>query len=353
MKNLFTSLFAALLLLLGTIVAQAQTIRRVNNTSTNVVGVNVYNTLQAAHDAASAGDVIYLEPSNISYGALVCVRPLTIIGNGYYLTQNTGLQLDTRESLVDAVTFASGSAGSRITGCTLNSSMNIGASNVTVERNRFASGYAYIGYNPSTGSVGASNIIFRQNIMENGYSVSLYPGSSTATAVSNVNITNNILSGGVSSSGQYARMTNILISNNVIGALSSPASQYGIDVDNAVIKNNILIYTGTGTNFSPRNNAYSYNIAGNAAFGTANGNQQNVTPANLFVGGTASTDGAYQLRTGSPAIGTGESGTDVGAFGGVLPYRLSGIPNVPTIYQYSQSVSGNTLNATINTRSNN
>ncbi len=114
-----------------------------------------------------------------------------------------------------------------------------------------------------------------------------------------------------------------------------------------------LTYTGTGTSFTPRNNAYSYNISGNAAFGTANGNQQNVSPANLFVGGTASTDGAFQLRTGSPAIGTGESGTDVGAFAGALPYRLSGIPNVPTIYQYSQSVSGNTLNATISTRSNN
>lgn len=41
----------------------------------------------------------------------------------------------------------------------------------------------------------------------------------------------------------------------------------------------------------------------------ANGNQQNVSPANLFVGGTASTDGAYQLRTGSPTIGMGENVT--------------------------------------------
>ena len=352
MKNIFTSLLAALLLL-GTCAAQAQTIRRVNNTGTAVTGVNVYTTLQAAHDAASSGDIIYLEPSNISYGALVCVRPLTIIGNGYYLTQNTGLQLDTRESIVDAVTFANGSAGSRITGCNLNGSVNIGANTVTVERNRFVSGYCYIGYNPSIGSVGVSGILFRQNIMENGYAVYLYPGSTAATAVSNVNITNNIITGSITSSGQYARMSNNLISNNVIGSITSPASQYGIDVDNAVIKNNILTYTGTAVNFPPRNNAYSYNISGNAAFGTANGNQQNVTPANVFVGGTASTDGAYQLRTGSPAIGTGESGTDVGAFGGVLPYRLSGIPNVPTIYQYNQSVSGNTLNATISTRSNN
>ncbi|TVT38429.1 hypothetical protein FNT36_19760 [Hymenobacter setariae] len=344
MKNTFTSLFAALLLLC-TCAAQAQTIRRVNNSGLNVTGVNVYATLQDAHDASSSGDIIYLEPTSISYGNLTCVRPLTIIGNGYFLDQNPALQLDKREAIVGTVYFNNGSAGSRITGCTINSTIYITASNITVERNNLNT--TYIGYNGNTVTV--SGIIFRQNYAT-GY-LYLYPN--TNTTVSNVNITNNIFNtGSISTSGQFARMSNILISNNVIGTLAG-TSGYGIDVDNAVIKNNIITYTGTSPVFTPRNNAYSYNISGNTAFGTANGNQQNVTPANLFVGGTASTDGAYQLRTGSPAIGTGESGTDVGAFGGVLPYRIAGIPNVPTIYQYNQSVSGNTLNATISTRSNN
>ena len=345
MKNIFSPLLAALLLL-GTLAAQAQTVRRVNNTGVAVSGVNVYSTLQAAHDAASSGDIIYLEPSNISYGALTCVRPLTIIGNGYFLQQNTGLQLDTREAITDAITFANGSAGSRITGCVINSTLYITANNITVERNNIA-GTTYVGYNGSYATV--SGIVFRQNYVTSY--LYLYPASTTT--VSNVNITNNIFgTGGISTSGQYTRLSNILISSNVVGTLAG-TSNYIIDVDNAVIKNNIVTYTGTGTSFTPRNNAYSYNISGNPAFGTANGNQQNITPANLFVGGTASTDGAYQLRAASPAIGTGESGTDVGAFGGALPYRLSGIPNVPTIYQYNQSVSGNSLNATISTRSNN
>ncbi len=344
MKNIFTPLLAALLLL-GTVVAQAQTIRRVNNTGTNVTGVNVYTTLQAAHDAASAGDIIYLEPSSISYGDLTCVRPLTIIGNGYFLQQNTGLQLDTREVIVGALYFNGGSAGSRITGCNINGGTYISASNVTVERNNITT--TYIGYNGGYTTV--SGIIFRQNYVVG--TLYLYPAGNTN--VSNVNITNNIFAtASIATSGQFTRMSNILISNNVIGTLAG-TSQYAIEVDNAVIKNNILTYTGTGTGFTPRNNAYGYNISGNVAFGTANGSQQNVSPANLFVSGTASTDGAYQLRTGSPAIGTGESGIDVGAFGGGVPYRLSGIPNVPTIYQYSQSVSGNTLNATSSTRSNN
>jgi hypothetical protein len=349
MKNLSSFWFAALLLLCAS-AAQAQTIRRVNNSGLNVTGVNVYTTLQAAHDAASSGDIIYLEPTNISYGSLTCVRPLTIIGNGYFLQQNTGLQVDTREAIVENVYFNAGSAGSRITGCTIQSSyLVINTNNITIERNQISSNI-YVGYNPSTGATtSVSNLIVRQNYMTGTFV--LYPAS--PQTISNVNISNNILTSGITTStSQYNQLTNILISNNVIGNLTG-SNGAGLQVDNAVIKNNILTYTGTNSTFTPRNNAYSYNISGNTAFGTANGNQQNVSPANLFVGGTASTDGAFQLRSGSPAIGTGESGTDVGAFGGAVPYRIAGIPNVPTIYQYNQSVSGNSLNATISTRSNN
>jgi hypothetical protein len=349
MKNLFTS-FLFVLAFAASHLAQAQTIRRVNNTGTNPQGVNIYTTLQAAHDAAQAGDIIYLEPSGISYGSLTCVRPLTIIGNGYYLAQNPGLQLDNRDAIVDNVFFNTGSAGSRITGCTMQGSyLYIGVNNVVVERNQINSN-VYLGSNPQTGAaVSVNNALIRQNYI--GSAVQLSPSS--PQTVSSVIISNNIIANGISTpSAQYTQLNSILISNNVIGNLAGTAGA-GIQVDNAVIKNNILTYTTTSTNFTPRNNAFSYNISGNAVFGTANGNQQNVTPASLFVGGTASTDGAFQLRTGSPAIGTGESGADVGAFGGVLPYRIAGIPNVPSIYQYNQAVSGNSLNATISTRSNN
>ncbi|WP_400192143.1 hypothetical protein [Hymenobacter sp. B81] len=338
-------LLVSALMLAGLNAADAQTIRRVNNTP-GITGANIYTTLQAAHDAASAGDFIYLEPSSISYGNLTCVRPLTIIGNGYFLTENTGLQLDVRDSETGTISFAAGSAGSRITGCVI-TTLYIGASNVTVERNRITS-QLYIGYNPQIGSVTVSNIIVRQNYSPGNFY--LYPGSSAP--VSNVNISNNIIHNGISTpTAQYASMTGILIANNVLGRADG-ATTGELQVDNAVIKNNYI--TRAAATYTPRNNAATYNIGAGTQFGTSNGNQQNVLPTSVFVGSTASTDGEYQLRAGNnPARGTGESGVDVGAFGGAVPYRLSGIPNVPTIYEYNQSVSGNTLNATISTRSNN
>ena len=346
MKNVFASI-CFLLVLVAAHAAQAQTIRRCNNSGLTIAGVNIYITLQAAHDAASANDIIYLEPTDISYGNLNCVRPLTIIGNGYFLNQNSALQLDKRESVVGNINFASGSAGSRITSCTV-TTIYAGTSNLTIERNHITSAF-FTAYNPSTGSVAASNIIFRQNYLDGPFY--FYQGGAT-TAVSNVNVTNNFIGGGIATpSAQYINMSSILISNNVIGNLAGNSGA-DLQVDNAVIKNNILTQT-TGTSFTPRSNAFSNNISGNTAFGTANGNLQNIAPSSIFVGGTASTDGAFQLRTGSPALGTGESGTDIGAFGGTIPYRIAGIPNVPSIYQFNQSVSGNSLNGTISTRSNN
>jgi len=50
--------------------------------------------------------------------------------------------------------------------------------------------------------------------------------------------------------------------------------------------------------------------------------------------GSVSTDGDWQLRSGSPAIGAGLDGVDCGMFGGSTPYVLSGIPAIPSIYYF-------------------
>jgi len=73
----------------------------------------------------------------------------------------------------------------------------------------------------------------------------------------------------------------------------------------------------------------------------------------LFLG-TGSTDGKWQLKAGSPAIGAGVGGIDCGAFGGLGPYILSGLPTGPVIYQLnvsSHSVTGNKLPVTIKVKS--
>ena len=105
-------------------------------------------------------------------------------------------------------------------------------------------------------------------------------------------------------------------------------------------KNNIFCgggYHGADLPLLP-NSDISYNISTSDDFGTANGNQANVDINNLFIGSeNGSTDGQYQLKAGSPAIGAGEDGVDIGAFGGPDPYVLSGVPSIPVIYELDVS----------------
>ena len=83
-------------------------------------------------------------------------------------------------------------------------------------------------------------------------------------------------------------------------------------------------------------NTISYNILGSSDT-VAIGNQYDVDMASVFVDYDGalgySTDGKWQLKAGSPAIGTGLGGVDCGAFDGIEPYVLSGLPEVPHIYE--------------------
>ena len=337
-----------LLLTAAAFSASAQARLRVNN-NIGVTGTGIFTTAQAAHDAAAAGDIIYLEPSVQTYGNLTCTKRLTIIGNGYLLSDNPGLQLDARSSTLGLVVFVAGSAGSRITGCLTTSSIDINTNNIVVERN-YVGARMHIGRNPNTGTVSGpiTQVLVRQNFMTGD----IYFLVDAASPVSNAVLTNNIIRSGIVG-GTATTPMSALIKNNVLGATASNVGLFRVDVANSIFSNNIM--TGPSTITGGNNNNFNNNISDNAAFGTADGNQANVPPANIFVGAAApSADGAYQLRPGpNPARGTGEGGADIGVFGGNAPYRLSGIPNVPTVSQYSQTVTGTTLNAIISTRSNN
>ncbi|MEJ8802779.1 hypothetical protein [Pontibacter sp. H249] len=97
--------------------------------------------------------------------------------------------------------------------------------------------------------------------------------------------------------------------------------------------NNILLGTNTSEVVLPApQSSITHNIAALSQFGTENNNQANVAPTNIFIGGE-SPDGQYQIKENGPADNTGRNGVDIGAFGGPAPYRLSGIPNIPHIYE--------------------
>ena len=332
MKKLSASLLFVLLALAGQL-ASAQTIRRVNNNG--ITGTNIYATIQAAHDAATNGDIIQIEPSTTVYGALTCIKQLTIVGPGYFLSENQppALQASTIDVTMSTIFFNLGSAGSSVSGIVGNTAWYVATDNITVQRCRIV-GYLYLGYTRATNFA-----VIRQNYMD---------GVQQSSPSSNSLITNNlIINGNVNLSG--AGMTGEFNHNTVIGT--------GVALNAFTVRNNYF-----NTTFTPTSNTnWAYNFFANttlATVGTQSNNTANVPASTVFAQTTGSPqyDGWYRLRTGTnPAVGAGENGVNIGATGSAtgFGYRFGGLPAIPAIYQLNQSVTGNSLNVTMGTRSNN
>jgi hypothetical protein len=318
-------------LLAGTLMAGTY---RVNNKLVNNPAAKIYSNLQDAHDAAYNGDTLMIEGSPDSYNDLTCIKRLIIKGPGYYLDENPGISANKLSSKVSSVIFNVGSEGSLIMGVQITYNLNISADNITIRRCTLGTN-EYIGNNEN---ITISECIFLYDSYNTYFSGAI---------VTNLVVTNNIIAQPVYIQGGS---TGVFL-NNVFSA-ESITIPTGFDM-----KNNILFTTAKDNVKLPLlpDPDVCYNISISDHFGTANHNQANVSESALFLGAlTESTDGNWQLKEGSPAIGAGEGGINCGAFGGPQPYILSGVPAGPVIYELnvsSYSTNDNKLPVTIKVKS--
>jgi hypothetical protein len=340
---------AATILLLFAVNVQAK-ILRVNNTgiATLPAAPNttpIYTTVQAAHDVAVAGDTIHIEPSGVTYGSLALSKRLVIIGNGYFLGStasngNPNLQANIAESIISTITVSSGGNLSTIMGCVINSTVTIsGVNDLTFKRN-------YVGTNILIGSGTSSNLKIVQNYITSYFDCGGLVGGSGI--VQNSFIQNNFIGNGIYMNADDLNMD---IENNICGV------QYFV-IYNATVRNNIvgpISVSSSLTNCLSQNN-----ICSGALFGNLDGNISSVPMTTVFEDWPNSSisfsqDSRFTLSGSSPAIGAGFGGIDMGIFGGSFPYVVSGIPNVPSIFKLNTpaTVTTNTMNVTISTRSNN
>jgi len=297
-----------------------------------------FTTIQAAHDASTvlAGDTLHIEPSTVSYGILTSTKKLIIIGPGYFLNENSGQQANPATATIDRFTLNEGSSGTVISGLTIPTNYsNINTGNITISRNNFSNSAIILASDRSY-----SDIIISGNYDINYVSQAGIPSS----LITNVFILNNVITTfnlDVHFSGTMAN--NVIMSSN-------------LKLSNFIIKNNICLDPQWQAVFVGNNNTISNNIsAATGGLPTGNGNQNYVSMSDVFVGLSGNShDGQYQLKAGSPAIGTGLSGEDCGIFGGNTPYHLSGLPATPSIYLLSAPAASNgpTLPVTISVKTN-
>ncbi|HZY82189.1 MAG TPA: hypothetical protein VFE50_21840 [Cyclobacteriaceae bacterium] len=345
MKSRNISLIVLIVLLVLCVTsAFPQMIRRVNN-NPGVVGANIYSTIQAAHDAAANGDIIYLEHSTTAYGGLNCTKLLKIYGPGYLLDENA-VDASTFAPQVSGITFSTGSAGSSITGFQVNGFVDVHASDITISRMRV------------TGSVvisamyyGAplSNFTVEQTYMDGQGGAASYIASNTTATVSNVIFQNNQAAGGILVTKST---TNVLVKNNTIQALL-PVSGIEKEIWNTLFENNIIIGNADVTF---QNCVIKNNVAGGTGLPANVANQNSVVLVNEFKNPGDVGEKRCILKDTSPLKTAGSAGTEVGAFGGDKPYRLAGQPPIPVISKFLTSPSGSNttpLSVTISTKSNN
>jgi len=371
MKN---QLFTILLIMMSGFLF-GQNIINVNNQATGVQ--TQHTTLQAAVTAAQNGDIIYLYPSSVSYGNATINKKLTIIGPGYNVQQNPSLGINTfvSNAILGDITYAAGSNDGIITGCDINYMVLNGQTNIWISRNKIRNRI----YLANTSNILVEGCYF-ELITGSGCNGSSTDGNwgniSANTNNNSLVIRNNLFFARTDYShncGINCGSTPTSIDNIVMGSSSNAIIENNVFRDhchfsNSIVRNNIFLSTGQ-TNCSGYNNSTIQNNGGNFfennvlvanQGGLGPSNIINVPEANIFSGwptqGAFTFDDRFKLKAGSPAIGAGYGGVDCGAFGGATPYKLSGIPFIPLVYQINAPTSGSAasgINVNVKVRASN
>jgi len=296
-------------------------------TVSNEIGFEAdYTNIQDAHDAASAGDIIMVQGSDVTYPAVTITKQLTIIGGGYADDEHPDYQTNSKETSMISVTFNSGSENSIIKNCRAGgsyinvdfiivescyiSSLTINAINTQIFKSIFTS---TIQTNASNNSI-ISNCAFLGN-------------NTNVFRVDGFEVYNSVFLSWLGGSTENTNFTNCIFMN----------ANFSYDADD--------------------DNTYFHCIFANQTPISGVGNQFNISPTTVFdydnIVGSINYGYELILKSNSPAIGTGYGGIDCGIFGGATPYAIFGITGIPTVDEVITpgTVSGN-MNVTVKAKSN-
>ena len=255
-----------------------------------------FTTLAAAHAAAANDDTILFAGSATPYASMTVTKRLNLVGVGYLLAENGVPSANTNEArITPAITFSAGSEGSTATGLRLDG-ISIQVNNAVVAR--------CWAQQITVGNV--SGVLIKQCIGQGGITVN---GSG--------NVISNCIQGTYRING-----ANNAVSQCILGYFDVSGLH---NLENTCsLTNSIVLRDFNGSNFS---GTVSNCMDERGRIPSGNGN---ILFANVgFTGG--SEDMQHRLGAGSPAIGAGLGGVDMGAFGGPAPYLMSGLPPRPRI----------------------
>jgi hypothetical protein len=306
-------------------------------------GSEFFTRLDSAIVHAANKDNIYLPGTTMNIGTQIINKRVQIYGSG--INPDSALTSG-RTILTGNLIFVTGADSGFIQGITIDGSIsfgtNAGNNNVgyfSISRCIFNTLNLSYAINTST----ISNFLVRECIIryvvDGGYSHSIFNNNVFEGTLRDFN--GGIFSNNIFLTNQKVieyQLTNSTFSNNIF-AQNCVADQNssGNNFFNNLLKDGFLQFfgnNGCATNYTPNGN------------GSIAGNIENV-PANLIYqnqsGGSFVFQQNYHLIPASPGKNAGTDGTDVGIYGGPLPFKDGSLPINP--HYRLRMVSGTTTSA--------
>lgn len=322
-----------------------------------------YNTIQAAVDAASSGDTIYVHGSPINYaGFKITDKRLTILGPGWAPEKNF---LPFKATVDQMTTEGLNCAGTEIQGLEITGSISINtaAANLRFVRNHLK-GSMQMGQYLAT----YKGYVFEGNWFDNANI-----NGSVYTTYENILFKNNIFYMSYWSNSIYGftNCINVIFDHNLWYAPpATPYNCFNSDCRTLTITNNLFVNRDAGKNnsYSTFNNNITYNAGTNnpwsinsntdAGGNVANQNPQMATQDSVDAGrNNPLLD--FTIAAG-PANNSGTDGKDMGLLfdgTGSLNWVNSRLSRLPFIYSMSIAnptiAAGGTLNITVEARKSN
>ncbi len=293
---------------------------------------------QAAIDAATEGDFIYIHPSPISYGNITINKEIHLRGIGHSPELANGEFANLNAIMLFTNNAGITASNSSISGLVINffSDNNFGTiSSVLIQNNRI-------------GSISFSrpfNFIIQGNVFNS------FSQANSIRFFTNVTHANNLISHNI-----FIRNTNSQIdavieglvasetfNNNIVVFNNTPATNdLGLfeNCNNPTVNNNIFLITSNNTfatELKLLNSTINFQNCLTFAYGgqtlnalNGNNNIDNVNPLFVAIGDTANMafnqNNNYKLNSGSPAIDAGSDGDDLGIYGQGFLFQMKGYP---------------------------
>ena len=316
--------------------AQTPTVFLVDNTPGAPSGTHVFSTLDDALTAATAGDIIHVQPSTTSYGTVtINVADISIFGIGFNPDKDLPILSTFASITVEADNV-------RLSGLRITNEINVALTNDT--NGLTVDGCLIFSADIGDTNSGATNVIFRNNIFgqmgPTGASLTGAIAFDVSTISSLVTVTNNIFSGTASGFGSIDCDDGCNISNNLFIGDGSANVHAFETITNSSVSNNIFYGRRPDARTSISNVNYENNFsvgASSNAIPTGSGNTEAGTvtsitdPASVFQDPNVVLqlfwDFSWDPTLSTSAldlIGGGSDGTDIGITGSTAGFSTTG-----------------------------